>query len=251
MSVFLNAFQFETAGIPVITVFIQGLLSFFSPCVIPLLPVYVSYLAGGSKNIDEEGRSVYPRGKVFVNTVFFVLGTSFAILLLGFAATSLGQFFMSPGNRIWFFRIGGIIIVLFGLLQLGVFGSGGFFGKERRLPISFDKLSMNPLVALLLGFTFSFAWTPCLTAALGTILTMAGTADTRGLAFLLIGVYTLGFVIPFLLVGMFTTQLLGFFARHRKVVRYATIIGGIIMIALGILMFTGKLYELSGFLIRL
>lgn len=247
----LNAFAFENAGIPAMTVFIQGLLSFFSPCVLPLLPVYISYLAGGTKEIDENGKLVYPRGKVFMNTLFFVIGTSFAIVLMGIALTSLGQFFMSPANRVWFNRIGGIIVVLFGLFQLGLVGRGGKLDQDRRLPISFEKLGMNPLVALLLGFTFSFAWTPCLGAALGTVLTMAGTADTRGLAFLLIGVYTLGFVIPFLVVGLFTTRVLGFFAKHRGVVKYTTIIGGILMILLGILMFTGHLYRLGSFLVRI
>ncbi|HHU13060.1 MAG TPA: hypothetical protein GXZ64_07510 [Clostridiaceae bacterium] len=249
MPVFLDALVFESAAVPAFTVFIQGLLSFFSPCVLPLLPVYISYLAGGSSQID--GKVVYPRGKVFVNTVFFVIGTSFAILLLGLAFTSLGQFFLSPDNRVWFNRIGGVIIVLLGLFQLGALGQRSRLNQERRLPISFDKLGMNPLVAWLLGFTFSFAWTPCLGAALGTVLTMAGTAETRGLSFLLIAVYTLGFVIPFLAVGLFTTEILGFFAKRRKVMRYATIIGGLLMIVLGILMFTGLLYRLGGIFARL
>lgn len=251
MPFFLTMFEFGSAGVPALTVFIQGLLSFFSPCVLPLLPVYISYLAGGTQHVNASGKTVYPRGKVFVNTVFFVFGTSVAIMLLGLAFTSLGQFFLSPQNRAWFNRIGGIIIVLFGLFQLGIVGRKGALGRERRLPISFDRLGMNPFVAWLLGFTFSFAWTPCLGAALGTVLTMAGTADTRGLAFLLIGVYTLGFIIPFLLVGLFTTQILGFFAKYKKVVRYTTIVGGLLMIVLGILMFTGYLYRLSGIFARI
>jgi cytochrome c-type biogenesis protein len=245
------AIQLEQAGVPAFTVFIQGLISFFSPCVLPLLPVYMSYLAGGMQTRNEDGSVIYPRKKVFVNTLFFVFGVSFAIFLLGFAFTSVGQFFASPENKVWFFRIGGMIVIFFGLFQLGVFGQGGRLNEEKRLPISFDKLGMNPLVALLLGFTFSFAWTPCLGATLGSVLMMAGVAETRALSFLLIGVYTLGFVIPFLLVGLFTTSLLGLFKKHRNVVRYTTIAGGILMIVLGVLMFTGKLFELGGILASL
>ena len=145
-------------GIPVITVFLQGLLSFFSPCVLPLVPLYVSYLAGGTKTVDENGNVHYPRKKVMVNTLFFVLGVSFTFFLLGFGFTAMGRFFTT--NRAWFARISGIIMILFGLYQLGVFGRSETIEREHRLPFRLDRFSMNPLVALILGFTFSFAWTP-------------------------------------------------------------------------------------------
>ena len=110
-------FEIET-GVSVITVLIQGLLSFFSPCVLPLVPLYVSYLAGGTGQVDEEGRVHYPRRKVLINTCFFVLGVSGAFFLLGFGFTALGMFFQD--NRIWFARISGIIMILMGLYQLGL-----------------------------------------------------------------------------------------------------------------------------------
>ncbi|MEA4934821.1 MAG: cytochrome c biogenesis protein CcdA, partial [Lawsonibacter sp.] len=112
-------FTVET-GAPVLTVFVQGLLSFFSPCVLPLVPLYVSYLAGGARKAGEDGTIRYPRGRVMVNTLFFVLGVSFTFFLLGFGFTALGQFF--SGNRLWFARVSGMIMILFGVYQFGLFG---------------------------------------------------------------------------------------------------------------------------------
>lgn len=107
-------------SVPVITVFVQGLLSFFSPCVLPLVPLYLGYLAGGSARTREDGTIDYPRRTVLVNTVFFVVGVSFAFFLLGFGFTALGQFF--TGNQRAFSVVAGLIMVAFGLYMLGVFG---------------------------------------------------------------------------------------------------------------------------------
>lgn len=233
------------AGIPAITVFLQGLLSFFSPCVLPLVPLYIGYLAGGTRSVDEQGRVYYSRKKVLVNTLFFVIGVSFAFFLLGFGFTAAGQFF--GGNRTLFARIGGVIVALFGLFQLGLFG-GSLLEKERRLPFRLDKLAMNPVIALILGFTFSFAWTPCVGPALASVLLMASSAASKGAGFLLIGIYTLGFVIPFLAVGLFTGTVLDFFKKHQNVVKYTTKVGGVLMIAMGIMMFTGYLNGITGYL---
>lgn len=232
-------------GIPAITVFIQGLLSFFSPCVLPLVPLYIGYLAGGTRTVDEEGRVRYSRKKVMVNTLFFVIGVSFTFFLLGFGFTAAGRFFGS--NRTLFARIGGVIVVVFGLFQLGVFGSS-VLGSEHRLPFRLNQLAMNPVLALVLGFTFSFAWTPCVGPALASVLLMASSATSQGTGFLLIGVYTLGFVIPFLAVGLFTGTVLDFFKKHQNVVKYTTKVGGVLMIAMGIMMFTGWMNGITGYL---
>ena len=101
-------FTIET-GISGVTVFLQGLLSFFSPCVLPLVPLYIGYLAGGAKTVDEDGVIHYRRSKVIVNTLFFVLGVSFAFFLLGFGFTAVGKFF--SGNRVLFARIGGVLVI--------------------------------------------------------------------------------------------------------------------------------------------
>lgn len=229
-----------------ITVFLQGLLSFFSPCVLPLLPVYMGYLSGGTLKEDENGNRHYDRARVMVNTLFFVIGISFAFFLLGMGLSTLGRFF--SGNQLLFVRIGGIIIILFGLYQLGIFGSSRLLNSERRLPINISKLSMSPLTALVMGFVISFAWSPCIGPVLSSVLIMAASSASTSVGFLLIGVYTLGYVIPFLLVGVFTTSLLEFFGKHRGVVKYSVKAGAVLMIFMGILMFTGKLNSISSYL---
>ncbi len=238
-------FTFETS-VPALTVFFQGLLSFFSPCVLPIVPLYISYFSGGAKTVDADGTIHYPRGRVLLNTLFFVLGISAAFFLLGFGFTALGQFFSD--NRAWFARISGIIMILFGLYQLGVFGRSGKLEQEHRLPLRLDRLAMGPLPALLLGFTFSFAWTPCVGPVLGSVLLMAGSAGAAGKAFLLIGVYTLGFVLPFLAVGLFTGTVLDFFKKHNSVVRYTVKIGAVLLILMGIMTLTGFMNGLTSYL---
>lgn len=237
-------FTVETS-IPAITVFLQGILSFFSPCVLPLVPLYIGYLAGGTKTVDENGIIHYQKKRVMLNTIFFVVGVSFAFFLLGFGFTAFGKFFSS--NRALFSRIGGIIVVLFGLYQLGLFGSH-FLKKEHRLPLKLNKWAMNPLVALVLGFTFSFAWTPCVGPALASVLLMASSSNSAAAGFALIGVYTLGFILPFLAFGLFTGTLLDFFKKHQKVVKYTVKIGGVLMIFMGIMMITGWMNGLTGYL---
>lgn len=238
-------FSFDIS-IPMITVFFQGLLSFFSPCVLPLLPLYIGYLSGGTGKRDADGNMHYDRRKVLVHTFFFVLGVSFAFFLLGFGVSAIGRFF--KGNQLLFARIGGILVILIGLYQLGIFGTSGFLAKEHRLPFHLDVLAMSPVTAFLLGFTFSFAWTPCVGPALASVLLLAASAASRGTGFLLIGVYTIGFVLPFLAVGLFTTTLLGFFRRHGRIVQYTVKAGAVLMIVVGILMFTGKMNSVTGYL---
>ena len=235
-------FSIETS-VSAVTVFLQGALSFFSPCVLPLVPLYVSYLAGGAAVVGEDGVRRYPRGKIFLNTLFFVAGISFAFFLLGLGLTALGALFHD--YQVWFARISGVIILLFGLYQLGLGKRAMLLEQERRLPFRLDKLAMNPAVALVMGFTFSFAWTPCVGPTLSSVLLMASSAESSAAGFLLIGVYTLGFVLPFLAVGLFTGAVLDFFKAHQSVVRYTVKIGAVLLIVMGILTLTGATNGLS------
>ena len=233
-------------SVPVLTVFLQGLLSFFSPCVLPLIPLYIGYLSGGTKTVGEDGKVYYSRKKVMVNTLFFVIGISFTFFVLGLGVSALGAAF--KGSQTLFARIGGILIIVFGLYQLGFFGKSRVLSSEHRLPFKLDRLAMSPWTALIMGFTFSFAWTPCVGPALSSVLLMAASANTKVLGFVLIGVYTLGFILPFLAVGVFSTTLLDLFKKHSNVVKYTVKAGGVLMILMGIMMFTGKMNAITGYL---
>ena len=231
-------------GVSAAAVFLQGLLSFFSPCVLPLLPVYFGYLSGGAATRTDGGELRYDRKKVALNTVFFVAGIAFAFLLLGLGMTALGTFF-GP-RRTLFARIGGVVVILFGLYQLGVFGKWMALEQERRLPFRLDRAAASPWTALVMGFLFSFAWTPCVGPALSGVLLMAASAASRTRGLLLLGLYTLGFVLPFLAAGFFTATLLQLFRKHRNVVRYTAKIGGAVLILMGVLMLSGTVNRLSG-----
>ncbi len=238
-------FSVETS-VPMITVFLQGILSFFSPCILPLVPLYISYLSGGMTETDENGTLVYPRKKILLNTFFFVLGISFSFFLLGFGATALGEFL--GNNRGLFAKISGIVMILFGLYQLGIFGQSKVLGQEKRLPFLLEKYTMGPVPALVLGFTFSFAWTPCVGPVLSSVLLMAGSAGLAGKGFLLIAVYTIGFVLPFLAVGLFTAKVLEIFRKHKNVVVYTVKIGAVLLIVMGVMTLTGLMNGMTNYL---
>ena len=238
-------FSLETS-VPALTVFIQGLLSFFSPCVLPLIPLYVGYLAGGAAKEGDDGTIEYPRKKVLVNTLFFVVGVSFAFFLLGFGFTALGQFF--TGNQRVFSVVAGIVMAAFGLYMLGAFGKTRVIETEHRLPFNLGRFAMNPLVALVLGFTFSFAWTPCVGPVLASVLLMASSSASAATGFALVGVYTVGFVLPFLAVGLFTGEVLRFFRTHGNVVKYSLKVGGALLIVMGVMTVTGWMNGVTSYL---
>lgn len=240
-------FSIET-GVSAVTVFLQGVLSFFSPCVLPLVPLYIGYLSGGARTVEPDGSVRYRRRRVLGNTFFFVLGVSFAFFLLGLGFTAAGRFFSRYQSL--FTRAGGILVVLFGLYQLGILGQSRLIASEHRLPFRLDRFTMGPLAALLLGFTFSFAWTPCVGPALASVLLLASSAASAARGFALIGLYTLGFTLPFLAAGLFTGTLLDFFKQHQKVVRYTVKAGGVLMVLMGVMMFTGWMNGVSSYLSR-
>ena len=232
-----------SVDISVFTVFIQGLLSFFSPCVFPLIPVYMGYLAGGLNIKEKLDKSQL---KIFLNTFGFVIGISCAFFLLGLGFTTFGQL-LSEYSRV-ISIIGGLIIIFFGLYSLGVFGYSKTLSKELRIKWKMDKLKLNPLTALVFGFTFSFAWTPCVGPTLTSVLLMTSSATSMSKGLILIGVYTLGFIIPFLLLGSFTGAMLNSFRKHKGIVKYTVKIGGLLMLIMGVLMVTGMTNSINGYL---
>lgn len=229
-------------------VFAAGLLAFFSPCVLPIIPLYMGYLSGNRPAVPEdesaeakevEKAKAQVQRTTLLNTVFFVLGISFVYLLMGYAAGSLGQWFQKNGPVIS--KTGGALVIILGLLQLYSQLRGSVLTRERRLGFDFGKYSMNPLIAFILGFTFSFAWTPCVGPILLSVIAMVANAETKGRGLLLMLVYTLGFTLPLLALGIFTEKVLAFFKKNRHVMKYTSVIGALLMIVIGVLLLLGKL----------
>ena len=226
-----------SSEISYIAVFLQGLFSFFSPCVLPLLPVYLGYLSGGTGGRMADGTLRFEQGKILRNTICFVIGISAAFFMLGMGASVAGSFLVGQQHVIT--RVGGGIMILFGLYQLGLLGRWEFLAKERRLPFSPGTMAASPFMALLLGFVFSFAWTPCVGPMLGSVLILAAAEPGKGMVMIMF--YTLGFVIPFILLGLFSGTVLGLLKRHSNIMKYTVKAGGVLMILLGLLLCSGQL----------
>ena len=228
-----------------IIVFLEGLVSFLSPCILPLIPIYITYLAGNAKQTLDDGTIVYKRKKVFFHTICFTIGICCTFFLLGLSFSALGIFFSK--YQILFTRIGGIIIVLLGLFQLGIFDFK-FLQKERKVNFDISQKQVNPLIAFFMGFTFSFAWTPCVGPALASVLILASSSKNVFTGNFLIFIYSLGFILPFLILGLFTSKVLNFFKQNQKIIKYTVKISGILLVIIGIMTFTGYMNGISKYL---
>lgn len=224
--------------------FLGGFLSFFSPCVIPIIPIYFSFLAGNGKKSDCYGNISYNQKKVFFNTLFFIFGISTSFFILGVSFTTIGDLAFSQKDIIS--KIGGVIIIILGLFQLGIIKLNPLH-KEKRIAYSDKKIT--PFVAFITGFTFSFAWTPCVGPILSSVLILAATLKDNSIGNLLIFIYSLGFVIPFLLIGLFTTALLNFFKSKQNFLKYTVKITGGFLVIIGTLTFLGYTNQLSNYFI--
>ena len=211
-------------------VLLEGLISFFSPCVIPLLPLYMGYLAGSAKEKTKEGKIIYKRKKVFLYTLFFVLGISMSFFILGLSFTVIGSFLKEYKSIIAI--IGGIIIIVLGLFQLKIINFK-FLQKEKKLKVNINPNKMNPVAAFIMGFLFSFAWTPCVGPALSSVLIMASSAESMLIGNLLVLIYAIGFIIPFLILGLFTGEVLNFLKKKQHILERIVQVGGILLILVG------------------
>ena len=216
--------------IQALTVFLEGLISFFSPCIIPLLPLYMGYLAGNAKIKTKDGKIIYKRKIVFLYTLCFVLGISTSFFILGLSFTALGTFFKEYKSILAV--VGGIIIIILGCHQLKIININ-FLQKEKKLNINMNPNKMNPIVAFLLGFVFSFAWTPCVGPALSSVLIMASSAESILVGNLLVFIYAIGFIIPFLVLGLFTGEVLNYLKKNQHILKRIVQIGGILLILVG------------------
>jgi len=218
-----------------------GLLSFLSPCVLPLVPPYLAYMSGVS--MTDLGDRRAPR--VVLPAIFFVLGLSTVFLLTGFAASTLGRFFAL--NKDWFGVAGGVVIMLFGAHFVGVFRIG-FLDRDMRFEAKTEGGSA--FGAYLLGLAFAFGWTPCLGPILGSILTIAASEASapRGTALLL--AYSLGLGIPFIAVAAFfprMTGLMGFLKRNMQRIER---IMGLLLWTIGLMLVTGQFSDLSRWILE-
>lgn len=218
-----------------LVVFVEGILSFFSPCILPILPVYLSILSNSDLENLKSGEDKFIKTSLFKNTILFVLGISTTFFILGSSVNLLSSFFSNNRNLIML--TGGIIIVIMGMFYVDIIKSN-LLNREKRFNIKVKK--MNPLSAFLLGFTFSFGWTPCIGPILATVLIMASSSSNVLTANLLIIIYTIGFILPFIIVSVFYSKL---FTRIDKMKNYMGVIkkicGGILIISGLVMTFNG------------
>lgn len=211
-------------------IFLEGILSFLSPCVLPLLPLYMSYLAGDNKTIDEDGKVKYKTLSVFLSTIFFVLGICLTFTLLSLAVNSLFDYIKEYSEVISI--IGGTLVIIFGLHQIGLINID-LLNKELKLRVNLHLEKMNFFKAFLLGFVFSLGWSPCIGPMLGNALLLAATS-TKG--YLYIVAYGLGLIIPFLILGLLTSTILGLINNNKNIFNWVLKIAGVIMIGFGLYM---------------
>lgn len=225
-------------GIYLITAFVAGVVSFLAPCVLPIIPGYLIYIAG-STSVESTSK----RRDIFVNSVFFVLGFSFIFALLGILLqTVLAS--IGPSVLVWASRVGGAIIIFFGLYLTGLI-SIGFLERTYAFKVDRNASRNRYFTSFLFGVAFAAGWTPCAGAVLGGILGLAASAPVS--AFFLLFAYALGLGMPFLLVGFFTAQATDLIARFGNALKYINIVFGIILIGLGILVFTQDITLIGNF----
>jgi cytochrome c-type biogenesis protein len=222
--------------ITIFVAFTAGIVSFLAPCVLPIIPGFLAYLAGGA------GETQPSRREVFINAVFFVLGFSLVFAALGVLLNTVLES-VAYSVQIWLSRVGGALIIFFGLYLVGLIRIS-FLEREYKLAVV-HRFSSRYFTSFVFGLAFAAGWTPCVGAVLGAVLGLAATAP--GSAFALLLAYALGLGIPFLVVGLFAGEVQQWLNRLGTIARYINIIFGVLLIGLGILVFTGELARIANF----
>ena len=230
----------DSVGIAV--AFVAGVLSFLSPCVLPLVPSYLSFVTGMSLEDLQQG---FDRRRVLVHSGLFVAGFTLIFVLLGASASFLGGFLRY--NSDWIARIGGAIIVVFGLHLMGVLRLAPLM-REKRMHLS-DK-PVGYLGTLLVGVAFGAGWTPCIGPVLGAILTMAASQEHLLQGVWLLFVYSMGLAIPFVLSALALERFLAAFSRFRRLLPAVQVASGALLVVLGLLLVTGSFVLLAAWLNR-
>jgi len=223
-----------------ISAFLGGIFSFISPCVLPLIPIYISYISGISlEELMGKGKTL----PVFINSLFFVLGFTIVFVFYGASATFIGN--LISKYKYILSKIGGIIIIIFGIHLTGLFRLK-FLDYERKFNLKKGKTSY--ISSLIMGFAFSFGWTPCIGPILASIIVLAASKETLFQGIILLFTYSLGLGIPFILSGIFINYFFKIFSKIKRHFRKIEIIAGILLIILGIFVFFDMIQILSNFL---
>ncbi len=226
----------ESVGLTV--AFFGGVLSFLSPCVLPLIPSYVSFITGMS--LDEVR---HQRWSALIHAVLFISGFTLVFVTLGATATALGR--MLNYYQAWLERVGGLLIVMFGLYLVGAF-NWGVFARERR--VHFRDKPVGYLGSVLVGVAFGAGWAPCIGPILGSILLYTGSQSNLGQGLLLLFTYSMGLALPFIMAAVAIDRFLGWFEKYRSFIPLTTKIAGGIMIFVGVLLASGYFSILASWL---
>jgi cytochrome c-type biogenesis protein len=234
----------DASLVPAMTIaLVAGIISFLSPCVLPIVPPYLAYMSGVSLN--DMSSEAAGRRRATIAALFFVMGLSTVFILLGFTASAFGAFFLQ--NQILFSRISGVVVIIFGIHFLGIYRIG-FLDREARLEVG-DK-GGSSFGAYVLGLAFAFGWTPCIGPQLGAILSLAASEASLTRGTVLLGVYALGLGIPFLLAAMFITRATGVMNTLKKHMKLIERCSGILLLIVGVAMLTGAFSMFSFWLLE-
>jgi cytochrome c-type biogenesis protein len=234
----------EISGIGILAAFIAGVVSFLSPCVLPLVPGYISYIAGRSIAGEPGGGAAALGLPAAGLSVCFVLGFSTVFVLLGASVTALGQLLLAYRYELNF--VGGAIIILFGLFLIGLL-KPVWLMREFRFHAAIP--GGRPLSAYVLGLAFAFGWTPCIGPILGAILTIGAASATISGGVALLAIYSLGLGVPFMLAALFTDSLTARLKAFGRVGRLLQLAAGLVLVLMGIAMMTGQLSAFSYWLL--
>ena len=235
---------YDASLLPAILVALSaGILSFLSPCVLPIVPPYIAYMGGIT--MDEMSSQRSARARAIIAALFFVLGLSTVFLFLGFTASIFGQFFLQ--NQILLSRIAGFVIIIFGLHFLGLYRIP-LLDREARLDVG-DR-GGSAFGAYILGLAFAFGWTPCIGPQLGIILTLAATEASLARGTLLLGIYAIGLGLPFILTAIFIERATGVMTRMKRHMRLIERIMGLLLLAVGFALLTGAFSAFSFWLLE-
>jgi len=225
-----------------ILAFVAGFASFLSPCVLPLVPGYVSLISGAGVEELKSARSQLMR-RVMINSIGFILGFSIVFITLGAISTEIGQ--LAAQYKHTLSIVAGVVVIIFGLHLTGLFQIKWLLQDARLHNV---KGSSTPIGAFVIGFAFAFGWTPCLGPILSAILLIAGQEDKVAQGILLLAVYSLGLAVPFLMTSLLMERFLKFYSRFRSHMHALEVASGGLMIALGILLVIGRFTLISSWL---